>query len=116
MQLIDGWRQVLAGSWSVRFGVLAAIFSGLAAATAEGGAISALFPALESIFGLESGTLATIAALFAALVGVARVIPQPKVHEKILEAAEKQIAATIKEQFPIGSDKWYEALRKEIGK
>ena len=107
MKLIEGWKQVLAGSWSVRFAALAAIFSGLAAATAEGGTISALFPALENIFGLESGTLATIAALFAALVGVARVIPQAALNHAVAKA---------KDQFPVGSEEWLAALRREIGK
>jgi hypothetical protein len=115
MQLIDGWKQVLAGSWSVRFAALAALFSGLAAATAPGGEIAALFPALESIFGLESGTLATIAALFAALAGAVRVIPQPKLHEKIAEAAMKQTIQQAEDRFPVGSEEWLAALRARIG-
>jgi hypothetical protein len=116
MQLIDGWKQVLAGSWSVRFAALAALFSGLAAATAPGGEIAALFPALESVFGLESGTLATIAALFAALAGVVRVIPQPKLHERIAEAAAvKQAVQRAEDAFPVGSDEWLAALRARIG-
>lgn len=83
MKLVDGWKHILAMSWSVRFAALSALFSGLAAATAPGGEISELFPALETIFGLESGTLATIAALFGALTAVVRVIPQPKLQARL---------------------------------
>jgi hypothetical protein len=119
MKLIDGWKQVLAQSWSVRFSTLAAIFAGLAAATAPGGSISALFPALESIFGLESGTLATFAALFGALAAIARVVPQPKLHEKIAEAAVqvavKEAIKNAEDAFPVGSEQWLAALRKRIG-
>jgi hypothetical protein len=116
MKLIDGWKQILAGSWSVRFGAAAAVFGGLAAATAPGGEISAAFPALESVFGLESGTLAALASL-AGLLGIgARLIPQPKVHEKIAEAALNHAVAKAKDQFPIGSEEWLAALRREIGK
>jgi hypothetical protein len=116
MKLIEGWKQVLTQSWSVRFSTLAALFAGLAAATAPGGSVSALFPALESIFGLESGTLATFAALFGALAALARVVPQPKLHEKVAEAALNHAVAKAKDQFPIGSDEWLAALRREIGK
>jgi hypothetical protein len=116
MKLIDGWKQILTGSWSVRFGVLAAFFSGLAAATAPGGPVAALFPQLESIFGLESGTLATIAALFGLLVGVARVTPQPKLHEKIAEAVVVDAVVKATSELRVGSEEWLAALRREIGK
>lgn len=114
MKLIDGWKQVLTGSWSVRFGALAAFFSALAAAAAPDGPLQPLFPSLESIFGLESGTLATIAALFGVLVGVARVTPQPKLHERIADAAEKAVTRP-EDAFRVGSEEWLKALRERIG-
>lgn len=120
LKLIDGWKQVLAGSWSVRFGAAAAVFGGLSAATAPGGEISAAFPALESVFGLESGTLAALASLAGVLGIGARLIPQPKVHEKIAEAtvqlAVKEIIARPEDAFRVGSEEWLAALRERINR
>lgn len=114
MKLIDGWKQVMAGSWSVRFGALASIFAGLSAATAPGGQISALFPALESIFGLESGTLATFAALFGALAVIARPIAQPAMQQKVAEAISQKAVANAEDAFRVGSDEWVAALKERI--
>lgn len=120
MKLIDGWKQVMAGSWSVRFGAAATVFGGLAAATAPGGEVSAAFPALESVFGLESGTLAALASL-AGLLGIgSRLIPQPKLHEKIAEAAvqsvAKQATRHAEDAFRVGSEEWLAALRERINR
>jgi hypothetical protein len=88
MKPIEGWRSVLARSWSIRLASLAALFSALAAATSPNGELHSVFPTLESIFGLESGTLAAMAALLGALAAVARLIAQPKLQA----AREAEIA------------------------
>ncbi len=69
LKLLDNWKQVLKKAWSVRFAIMAAIFSGL----------EAFFLGMQDgLFGLPHGTMIAISAIFSATSIYARVLDQPK--------------------------------------
>ena len=86
MKLVPGWTVILTRSWSARLSALSGIVGLLAVATAPGGEIAVLFPMIERVFGLESGTLAGIAALLALAAFIARAVPQPKMTAAVEKA------------------------------
>lgn len=65
--LISNWKEVLKKAWSIRFAILASVFSGL----------EAIFMAMEgSVPNVPQGLLSAIGATFAASGIVARVLDQ----------------------------------------
>lgn len=71
LQLISDAKTVLLKAWSVRFALLAALFSGLEA-------LSFVLPYLDGVF--PHKTLAGLGALAAIGAVGARVVAQPKMH------------------------------------
>lgn len=72
MELIQDAKTVLTKAWSVRFAILAALFSGLEA-------LSLVLPYLDGIF--PPHALAGLGALAAIGAVGARVVAQPDMHE-----------------------------------
>lgn len=72
MKLIEDAKTVLTKAWSVRFAILAALFSGMEA-------LSLVLPYLDGIF--PPHTLAGLGALAAIGAVGARIVDQPKMRE-----------------------------------
>lgn len=72
MKLLSNWRAVLRHAWSVRFMVLAAVFSGAEIAWPF---LEEIVPVPRSTFGIVSGLL-TMAALVARFVAQEKITPK----------------------------------------
>lgn len=72
MKLLSNWRDVLTKAWSIRFMAAAAILSGVEVA----------IPLLDGYLPIPQKLFASLAALFAALAFVARLIAQNDIPPK----------------------------------
>lgn len=70
MRLVDNWRHVLRRAWSIRFILLAGLFSGL----------EMVVPFIDDFIALPRGVLAGIAFIAANAAFVARMIAQKRLH------------------------------------
>lgn len=78
MKLLSNWQAVLTRAWSVRFGLIAAFFSGLEVA----------LPILGNFLMLPDRTFAAIAGVTAALAVLSRVVAQDNIPAKDPAPAE----------------------------
>ena len=69
---VPNWRDVLRYAWSVRFILLAALFSGLEIA----------WPLLDGLLPIPQRTFAVMSGLFVAAAFVARLVAQKKLRDR----------------------------------
>jgi hypothetical protein len=80
MRLIANWRQVLVRAWSIKFMLIAGVFSGLEFA----------LPYLEPVFPLDPGVFALL-AFFATAGGlISRLIAQRNTQEGVMPDAHEE--------------------------